>query len=336
MAISKHDLDANLVIGSKKFWETTGRQEHLGITWEMDYFVRCGHDGLLKRKEESFENIDSCPLCASVNIYFFLERQFISVFRCEKCGFAFQNPRLRDSVAREIYKNEKTSLLSYECKAQKDIDAVKYLYGYEKIKQALSTDMDVILDIGCGNGLSLDVALKAGWKKAIGIEPNRNYKHTKKRGKIVRQCELSFFDCDDRAVNAITAWDVMEHINEPGVFLSRIKNMLVPGGVFLVMVPNLESLASRLFRERSSTFYWGHVNYFTKSSLESLFEQTGFEVVESETVISEIGNINNYLAFQDPYTGNSEDKYLFDFLTPDFVHNNFLGSRLLVIARLST
>ena len=335
--ISKNDFDANLVIGAKKFWESTGRQEHLAITEEMRYFTRVGPDGVLRSKDECFENVEVCPLCSSSMVYYFLERLVISIFRCKECGFGFQNPRVKYSVVKEIYKDEKTTAASFETEEQKKMDRIKYKYGYKKIKSALRTDMHTVLDIGCGNGMSLDIALEEEWKHAVGIEPNKNYKYHKRPCKKIINEDITSFSTGEEEIdiniNAIMCWDVLEHIYDLDGFMEKVKKLLISGGVFLVMVPNLDSLASRLIRERSSTFCWEHVNYFTKTTLETLLLKNSFEIVESETVISEIGNINNYLAFDDPYTGDSEGKILFDFLNPDLIHDKFLGSRLLVIAR---
>ena len=333
--ISKNDFDANLKIGSKKFWEKTSRQLHLGITAEMQYFSKIGPEGMLKRRDECFEIQSSCPLCSSNRIRHLIDRMAISVWRCKECGFGFQNPRLKEIVAAKIYENEKTSPETFDNKSQVKIDRAKYRYGYNQILKGFGKQLHTILDIGCGNGLSLDTALDEGWTKAIGIEPNRNYSYSKRSGKVLYHADISALNIPEQTINAITAWDVMEHIYNLKTFVGTVRKSLTAGGAFLSMVPNLDSLASRLFREKSSTFYWGHVNYFTKDTLEGLLTENGFEIVNSETVISEIGNINNYLCFEDPYTGESENIPLFDFLTTELIHEKFLGSRLLVIAKKS-
>ena len=48
-----------------------------------------------------------------------------------------------------------------------------------------------------------------------------------------------------------------------------------------------------------------------------------------ETVITELGSINNYLAFEDPYGGQAP--IFHSGLSPAFIHENMWGSRLLAI-----
>ena len=99
------------------------------------------------------------------------------------------------------------------------------------------------------------------------------------------------------------------------------------------MVPNIESLASRLIREKSPTFAWKHVSHFSARSLKFLLKTNGFECIHLETVISEIDNIKSYMSGEYPYHGYGDPLKLFDFITPEYLHNNFLGSRLLGVFR---
>lgn len=144
--------------------------------------------------------------------------------------------------------------------------------------------------------------------------------------------EKSLADFNSQA-DVIMIWDVLEHIDDLSIFLSIVRKAMKNNGLLLVMVPNLKSLATRIIREKSPTFTWQHLNYFTIASLSKLLQKHHFSVRFKETLISEVGNIHNYLSFEDPYMGISENNPAFDFLTPDYIHRNLLGSRLLVVAR---
>jgi hypothetical protein len=62
-----------------------------------------------------------------------------------------------------------------------------------------------------------------------------------------------------------------------------------------------------------------------------LLEGCGFEILELETILTELGSINNYLDFQDPYLGEAGP--FFPDLTPEVIHDKLWGSRLLALAR---
>ncbi|MDR2947218.1 MAG: class I SAM-dependent methyltransferase, partial [Candidatus Adiutrix sp.] len=102
--------------------------------------------------------------------------------------------------------------------------------------------------------------------------------------------------------------------------------------LFLILVPNVHSLVSRLLHEKSNTFGGhSHLNHFSPHTLTALLAGAGLEVVEMETVITELGTINNYLAFEDPYFGEAGSFWAG--LTPALLHDNLWGSRLLVLAK---
>jgi hypothetical protein len=53
-----------------------------------------------------------------------------------------------------------------------------------------------------------------------------------------------------------------------------------------------------------------------------------------ETVITELGTINNHLAFEDAYTGSADPFH--PGLTPAMIHERLWGSRLLAVAWVKT
>jgi len=79
--------------------------------------------------------------------------------------------------------------------------------------------------------------------------------------------------------DVITLWAVAEHLSEPKHFLEKAHSLLKPGGLCLVLVPNLRSLAVRLLGAKYRYVYVQHLNYFSAATLGRLGERAGFEVV---------------------------------------------------------
>ena len=50
-----------------------------------------------------------------------------------------------------------------------------------------------------------------------------------------------------------------------------------------------------------------------------------------ETVVSEIDNIKSYLSGKWPYDGHGDPEDIFKNITPEFIHKNLLGSRILAV-----
>ncbi len=61
-----------------------------------------------------------------------------------------------------------------------------------------------------------------------------------------------------------------------------------------------------------------------------LMDKGGFKPVLMETIITEIDNIRNYMSFEWPYEAAHYDE-AFDIITPEWIHANMLGSRLIGI-----
>lgn len=80
----------------------------------------------------------------------------------------------------------------------------------------------------------------------------------------------------------ITMMDVLEHIEDDRGFLTELAGKMDPGAVVLMTVPALPSLWSNW------DVLLGHHRRYTKASLASAVELTGFEIVERSYLFPEL------------------------------------------------
>ncbi len=112
----------------------------------------------------------------------------------------------------------------------------------------------------------------------------------------------------------------------------QIHRILIKGGIIGILVPNIDAIANRILHEKSSTFSGDvHINLFSNKTMKKILEETGFEIIECETVLTNIDLINNYLNYENPFFGTGQP--VLSFLTPEFIHRNLMGYLLFVIAR---
>ncbi len=337
-----NQFDGNLVYGAKNYHKKTkrtgeGRPSDGKMVREQARVIDdTGKDRYI-RKEGCWEAVDKCPVCNSPERNPFLTRMGLDIYRCGECDHRYMNPRIKFDTLVQLYADDKTASDVYTQPVQIDIDTKKYLYGLDLIERLNPPSMKKIMDIGCGSGGFLRIANETGWEYCIGVDANERYADIYKETKGVQFLQSSFEHLDHEKIgtgyDCIAMWNVLEHLYDIQSIVSDVRDMLKPGGLLFIMVPNIESLASRIIREKSATFNWKHVSHFTRGSLEKLMTSCGLESVHFETVITEIDNVKSYLSGEYPYHGHGDPDGLFDFITPEYIHSNFLGSRMIGIFR---
>lgn len=96
-----------------------------------------------------------------------------------------------------------------------------------------------ILDVGAGDGALLD-ALAAVGRQASGLERRSTRRD-------VREAKLTEVEGEFAAV---VFWHSLEHLRDAGASLDRAAELLAPGGVVAIAMPNPDSLQAQAFGDR--------------------------------------------------------------------------------------
>jgi SAM-dependent methyltransferase len=134
-----------------------------------------------------------------------------------------------------------------------------------------------LVDVGAGRGRFVAHARRRGWD-AEGLEPaaSRVRAASQRYGVRLQTAGIEQARFESGSLDAVTAWHVIEHLEDPGAAVERIAAWLRPGGVLLVGVPNLASLQARLGGPR-----WFHLDvprhrtHFTPAGLDALVRRAG-------------------------------------------------------------
>ena len=125
-----------------------------------------------------------------------------------------------------------------------------------------------VLDIGAGAGLLVAEAKRRGLD-AVGVEPSRSLVGVAGRVNGVQLLQGTFPhpQLSDSQFDVIFLVDVIEHVADPIAILSASAEALAPGGVVVVVTPDVKSLLARLLGQRWWHFRLAHVGYFDCATL---------------------------------------------------------------------
>jgi SAM-dependent methyltransferase len=153
-----------------------------------------------------------------------------------------------------------------------------------------------LLDAGAGRGRFVAAARRAGYD-ARGIEPSPRGVAAARTAYGVELESVALEAARESELDVVTAWHVLEHLDDPGAALDRIQAWLRPGGTLLVGVPNLDSVQARLAGPR-----WFHLDlerhrvHFTPRGLEALMRRHGFAPVRTRHVLVEHNPVGLWLS----------------------------------------
>jgi SAM-dependent methyltransferase len=141
-----------------------------------------------------------------------------------------------------------------------------------------------VLDIGCAAGALLAELRDRGWDCA-GVEICRaEAEYARRERKLdVRSLGLEENRFSAAGFDAVLASHLIEHLNSPAAFVSEVRRILAPGGVFIVTTPNIDGFQARLFRGRWRSAIFDHLYLFSVKTLSGLLIQKGFAVEKTVT-----------------------------------------------------
>lgn len=148
-----------------------------------------------------------------------------------------------------------------------------------------------ILEIGCGEGaLGARIRSERG-SRVVGIELDPAAASiASTRLDDVRLGEIeSLLPGITEQFDCIVAGDILEHLVDPWDTLRQLHRNLAAGGVLVASIPNIASwpVIADLLRGRFDYVYAGllcsgHLRFFTRQSIEEMFEMSGWSITSIE------------------------------------------------------
>jgi len=225
----------------------------------------------------------ACSICGANRVSFFTEKEGFSIFRCEECGHGMVHPM--PQTTEEIYGQD------YFAGAEGGFGYADYDADKEPLRPFLDAQLREaerllrgsarrMLDVGAATGFFLEIARNRGWEVA-GVEISAFAAElARKKGIDVKTGILAQHEFPKGAFDAVTLWDVIEHVEDPKAELSRVREVLAPEGLLIMTTPNFTSLYARLLGKKWHAIVPPeHLHYFTFKSMDRLLADSGFEAI---------------------------------------------------------
>jgi 2-polyprenyl-3-methyl-5-hydroxy-6-metoxy-1,4-benzoquinol methylase len=229
------------------------------------------------------EHNTPCPLCGTVGVSPVLEKYGYHIQRCKTCGHVHVNPMPTDAQLREHYQNpayfegeQDQGYRSYE-----DMHRALLPHFQRRLNMIASRQpgKGALLDFGCADGFFLKQARAQGWRiHGVELSADMGAKAARDLGIEVAQ---SLESSGTRDLDAITLWEVIEHVPRPVELLAQFRERLRPGGVLMFSTPNTGHWQAQR-RHDAWTSYRppSHVQYFTAASATDTLTRAGFAQIQ--------------------------------------------------------
>lgn len=154
-----------------------------------------------------------------------------------------------------------------------------YARRLRTISKAVGSGSRRLLDLGSGEGWFARRAAEAGWQVVaidyLPVGASRTRAHI---SNVVRG-SADHIPAASATFDAVTAWDVLEHLGKPADAISEIRRVLRPNGVFAFSTPN--PLARSVRTRGRGSIQFSDETHVSISSIEhwaKLLEDRSFDV----------------------------------------------------------
>jgi SAM-dependent methyltransferase len=309
------------------------------------YLELASRDAESLASDPSVWELVTCPVCAGHG-----EREsFVKAgFRyqvCSDCDTLYANPRPHYAALERIYRESESSRFWVEEFFKPVAEARRVKIFRPRAHFIADTFPELssgrVADVGAGFGLFLEELRKA-WAGAqlVAIEPSPEMARLC-REKELRVLETMLEGAGDAEppFDLITAFELFEHLHDPLAFLTQVKRLLKPNGVFLFTTLSGLGFDIQVLWERSRSIAPPHhLNFPNPFTINRLLKRAGMHLVSVETpgeldldIVANATSEDTSLRFW-PVVGSyvsHEGKSHFQ----EWLRNNSLSSHMRVIAR---
>ena len=271
----------------------------------------------------------ACPICGHKKAKFLHHQTFVlpdkhplkdgyDVVLCEKCKFLFAD----SAATQHDYDVYYSDFSKYEDNhtstggGGSSFDSVRLQNVGKQIADVVKDKSYRIVDIGCANGGILKTLKEIGFLNVVGVDPSLACVNYIKNALAIEAHKASLFDMPESLgkFDVIILSHVMEHILDLKRCIGEVSKFLNEDGLLYIEVPNANRYVD-FITSPFQDFNTEHINHFTQTSLDNLFENSGFVKLSGGIKTIESAPSVPYpalFAFYKSQVGSQRDEFVSD------------------------
>ena len=229
----------------------------------------------------------NCVVCGNMSYEIIHRKNNFKLVECKKCGHNWINPTPSPESIYDGYKSSGTSFVPRD-------DYFQFLFDIEEYENEVANrilnsieiliERGTILDVGSGAGFLLNIAKQRGWVvQGVEIAP-WGLQASEKWNVPIYNGPLECAKFADESFDVVTCIDVIEHTYDPNEMFENVYNVLKPGGIIVIQVPNIQSVHGYFKSKWELLCPPGHLHYFKPKTMKVILEKHKFKIVSTENI----------------------------------------------------
>lgn len=236
-----------------------------------------------------------CPACRCGETDEAFRKLGFRYVTCQDCGSLFVTPRPQLEMYLAYYREGEsvkfwaTDFFKQTAESRRQLivrPRASLVAQWAREVLGRQGDQGTFADVGSGYGLLLEEVAALGlFQKVIAIEPAPDLAAIcRNKGFTVVERMVEYCNEEELQISFATAFEVLEHSYDPARFLQAVRDLLHPGGVFLLTTLTVSGFDIQVLWENSKSVYPPHhLNLISVEGMERLMARCGFDLAEVTT-----------------------------------------------------
>ncbi len=233
-----------------------------------------------------------CPACGCAQQEAGLAKLGFKYVTCADCGSLYVSPRPRGEAIDDYYRRGEavkfwsTDFFRETAEARREKifrPRAQLVARWASSFSPAGGPRQVFADVGSGYGIFLEEVSRLGlFDEVVGIEPAPNLAEIcRHRGFRILEKPAEKVAPEELRAGFVSSFELLEHLYQPACFLASIRDLLIPGGLFLFTTLTISGFDLQVLWENSKSIHPPHhLNLISVEGMERLLLGCGLEVVE--------------------------------------------------------